>query len=263
MNKLLSALIAFVFIAGISSCVKDNFDAPPTGGTDPNITVNFTIDSLKARWSGTNYYISEDLVISAIVTADDKSGNFYKQIIIQDSTKGITLLLGGSNIFNDYPIGRRIFIKLKGLYVVNYKGMIQIAGSIAPDGSFNGIPVALYDTYILKGTYFHDVAPKVVSINQLNSSYTSTLIELDNVQFGGTDVGKPFADSYNKLSVSRTIRNCTSGTITTYNSGYADFANTHIPSGNGTILGIYSVYNTTGQFLLRNTSDIHLNNPPC
>jgi hypothetical protein len=180
MNKLITSIIALVFITGISSCVKDNFDTPPTGGKDPNITVNMSIDSLKARYSGVNLLINEDRVISAIVTADDKSGNFYKQIIIQDSTGGIALLLEGSNSFNDYPIGRRIFVKLKGLYIVKYKGVFQIACSIAPDGSYNGIPVALYDNFILKGTYFHTVAPKVVTINQLTANDQNLLIQLNN-----------------------------------------------------------------------------------
>ena len=82
MNKITTSIIALVFMAGISSCVKENFDVPPTGGKDPDITVNFRIDSLKNRYGGTAYQINDDLVISAVVTADDKSGNFYKQIII-------------------------------------------------------------------------------------------------------------------------------------------------------------------------------------
>lgn len=263
MNKLIAGIIALVFFTGISSCMKDNFDTPPTGGTDPDIEVNFRIDSLKARYTGANYYINEDLVISAIVTADDKSGNFYKQIIIQDTSGGIALLLEGSNIFNDYPIGRRIFVKLKGLYLTQYKGIYQIAGSILPDGSTNGIPVALYDRYILKGTYFHTVAPKVVTINQLNANMQSTLIELHNVEFISSDAGKSYANGYTKTSLSRTIKGCTGGTVETYNSGYANFANQLTPTGNGTMVAIYSLYNTTGQILLRDPSDLHMDSTRC
>ena len=263
MNKLITSIIALVFIAGISSCVKDNFDTPPTGGKDPDITVNFRIDSLKARYSGVNLLINEDLVISAIVTADDKSGNFYKQIIIQDTSGGIALKLEGSNAFNDYPIGRRIFIKLKGLYLVQYKGVYQIAASIAPDGSFNGIPTSLYDRYILKGSYFHTVTPKAVTISQLNPSYQNLLIELNNVEFQSGDAGQPYADYYNKLSVGRVVKGCTGGTLEMYNSGFANFANEFTPTGNGKLVAIYSLYNTTGQLLLRDPGDLHLDSVRC
>lgn len=263
MNKLITGIIALVFVLGMSSCVKDNFDTPPTGGTDPDIEVNFRIDSLKARYAGTNYYINEDLVISAIVTADDKSGNFYKQIIIQDTSGGIALLMGGSNIFNDYPIGRRIFVKLKGLYLTQYKGIFQIAGDILPDGSTTGIPTALYDRYILKGTYFHPVTPKVVTISQLNPTLQNTLIELQNVEFTSADAGKSYANGFTKTSLSRTVKNCSGGTVVTYNSGYANFANQLTPTGNGSMVCIYSVYNTTGQLLIRDPSDLHMDSTRC
>ncbi len=263
MNKIITGIIALVFLTGISSCLKDNFDVPPTGGKDPDITVNFRIDSLKARYPGANYFIGEDLVISAVVTADDKSGNFYKQIIIQDTSGGIALLLDGSNAFNDYPIGRRIFIKLKGLYLVQYKGIFQIAASIAPDGSFNGIPSSLYDRYILKGSYFHTVTPRAVTISQLNPGYQNLLIELNDVEFQSGDAGQPYADGFNKTSLSRVVKNCTGGTLETYNSGYANFANQLTPTGKGKMVAIYSVYNTTGQLLLRDPSDLHMDSVRC
>src|ERR1043165_3810966 len=263
MNKLLNGIIALLFIAGLSSCVKDNFDVPPTGGKDPDIAVNCTIDALKQLYPGASYYINQDLVISAIVTADDKSGNFYKQIIIQDSTGGIALKLEGSSIFNDYPIGRRIFVKLKGLYLVQYKGVFQIAGNIAPDGSFDGIPTALYDKFVLKGTYFHTVLPKLKTIGQLTADDQSTLIELDNVEFTQSDAGQPFADGFNKQSVGRDVKDCSGHTVEMYNSGYSLFANHLTPSGNGKLVAIYSLYNTTGQLLLRSESDLDMDSTRC
>jgi len=265
MNKLITGIIALLMITGLSSCVKDNFDEPPVGGKDPDIAVNFFIDALKARYTGTTpYYINEDLVISAIVTADDKSGNFYKQIIIQDTTGGIALLLEGSNIYNDYPIGRRIFIKLKGLYLTEYRGVYQIAAAILPDGSTNGIPTALYDKFILKGSYFHYVEPKVLTISQLNPNYQNMLIELQGVEFETADAGKPFADGYAKSSLSRTIKNCTGTTIETYNSGYALWANNLTPTGRGSLVAIYSQYNTTGQLLIRDPStDLRMDSTRC
>ena len=262
MNRIITGIIALFLLSGISSCIKDNFDAPLTGGVDPKIDVNFRIDSLKARYPGTNYYINEDLVISGIVTADDKSGNFYKQMVIQDTSGGIVVLLGGGS-YNDFPIGRRVFIKLKGLYLVQYKGIYQIAGSIAPDGSTDGIPTAFYDKFILKGSYFHTVTPKVVTISQLNSSYQSLLIKFEKVEFETTDAGKPYANAFSKTSLSRTIKNCSGGTLETYNSGYASFASHLTPTGNGSLVCIYSLYGNTPQLLLRDESDVQMDSVRC
>ncbi len=263
MKRTNPALTVLIALLSFSSCLKEDYDTPPTGGTDPNIEVNCTVASLLAKYPGSSYYINEDLVIKVLISADDKSGNFYKQIIVQDSTAGISLLLEGNSIFNDYPIGRRIFIKLKGLYLVQYRGLFQLAASIAPDGSFNGIPTALYDRFILKGTYFHKIVPKTVTITQLNSSYQNQLIRLTNVEFQASDAGQPYADGFNKVSISRVIKNCSGGSIATYNSGYSNFANHLTPTGNGTLVAIYSVYNTTGQLLLRDENDLHLDSTRC
>ena len=116
MNKLFSILTALFLLTGISSCVKETYDTPKTGGTDPNITVNFSIDSVKARWTPGQPAIQDDRVISGIVTADDKSGTFYKQIVIQDSTGAIVLALEASSIYNDYPIFRQLLTKYRSKF---------------------------------------------------------------------------------------------------------------------------------------------------
>ncbi|HRN46650.1 MAG TPA: DUF5689 domain-containing protein, partial [Niabella sp.] len=111
-------MISFV----VSSCNK-KFDEPPLG-TDPNITANLTIKDLKAMYSSIGNFqkVNDDKVISGIVIADDRSGNFYKQIIIQDETGGIPILLDGNNVYTSYPVGRKVFVKVKGLMLGDYGG---------------------------------------------------------------------------------------------------------------------------------------------
>lgn len=257
------AIIAFLLLAGVSSCVKDKFDAPPTGGQDPDLTANIRIDSLKAKYQGTPVQIFEELIIVGVVTADDKSGNFYKTIVIQDSTGGIALKLDGTSLFNDYPIGRRLFIKLKGLYLGAYANQIQIGGYVDETGEVQDIPSNLFDKHIFKGVYGLTVLPKVVTISQLNNSYQNTLIELNDVEFSTTDAGKPYADATNKISKNLTLKNCSNGSLTVRTSGYASFASTPTPLGKGKFVGIYSVYNSTGQLLVRQPSDLSMDSTRC
>ncbi|HWB62147.1 MAG TPA: DUF5689 domain-containing protein [Chitinophagales bacterium] len=263
MKKLTLYFLVFALLGGISSCVKDKFDAPPAGGVDPDLTVNFSINDLKARLTGTIYQMNEDRIISAIVVGDDKSGNLYKTIAIQDSTGGIMLTLDGSYLYNNYPVGRRLFIKLKGLYVVKYKGLYEIVASVNPDGTYTGIPSSVYDQYIFPGKWGLTVTPKVVTINQLNDSYQSELIELDNVEFQSADAGQPYANGATLTSQARYIQDCNGNSIEVYTSGYADFANSLTPRGNGKLLAIYGVYNTYKQLTVRDTTDVDLNGINC
>jgi hypothetical protein len=102
-----------------------------------------------------------------------------------------------------------------------------------------------------------------ISIAALNNNYQSRLIQLDSVEFTPLDSAKAFADFTNKLSVNRTLRACNNATILLRTSGYASFANAKTPVGNGSVTGIYSVFGTTKQLIIRNESDLNLNRPRC
>jgi len=47
--------------------------------------------------------------------------NWYKSLVIQDSTGGIMLLLDGQNLFQDYPVGTLIRLRLKDLLLSDYR----------------------------------------------------------------------------------------------------------------------------------------------
>ena len=67
-------------------------------------------------------------------------------LVIQDSTGGIMLLLDGQNLFQDYPIGTLIRLRLKDLLLSDYRRMIQLVGAVdSSSGSLvtGGIPFAL------------------------------------------------------------------------------------------------------------------------
>ena len=71
MKKTIQLFSVIFLTVGLASCIKDKYDAPPTGGTDPDITVNFTIQQLKTMYAGTIMRITDSLVISGVVTADE------------------------------------------------------------------------------------------------------------------------------------------------------------------------------------------------
>jgi len=103
-----------------SSCVDQDFDAPPTTGEDPDIPASaiLSIQDLKEQHIfGTITQIESDQYISGVVTANDESGNLFQTIVIADETAGIFLLIEQTGLFTKYPVGRRIFVKLDGLYL--------------------------------------------------------------------------------------------------------------------------------------------------
>jgi len=273
-NKFFLVLTVAVALAAtiVVSCNK-KFDEPPFTNVDPNITVNSTIKALKARHTVSGAYddITTDVTISGIVIADDKSGNIYKQLYIQDTTGAITLLLDANSIYGTFPVGRRIFVKCKGLTVTDNSGMIQlgIKATINGSPSVEGIPATIISKYVTGGSFNNAVEPKQVTVSQLGTNmqdpYLGSLIQLSNYEFGKGDTTKTYSDtSQFKSTINRTINNC-SGTaaIIIRTSAYANFAAAKLPSGNGTISAIYTTFGTTKQLILRDTSDVKFNTPRC
>jgi hypothetical protein len=269
MKNILIILIAFIAINLLLSCNK-KFDSPPQE-QPVNLTPNISIRNFKALHTGGNFeLINIDYVLQGIVVADDRSGNFYKEIVIQDSTGGIVLLLNGYDLYSDYPVGRKIFIKAQGLYLGDYNGLIQIGGSVDSSGytpELAGIATNLFDTYIFKGTYNNIVNPHIVSVSQLTTNMfdtlQSTLIQLNNFQFNNTDTAKPYADTVDHTTVNFTLQDCASETVSLRNSGYATFAGLKVPDGNGSLTAIYAIYGTTEELFIRDTSDVQFYNTRC
>ncbi len=264
----------FALVATTMSTVSCNkkFDEPPIvdSVSDPakTVKVNCTIKNLKkiAPASGRFKEITNDTIISGIVVANDKSGNIYKQMFIQDSTGGIMLEIDATGLYTTFPVGREIFIKCKGLFLANENGMIKICTRTLTNGVYSifGIPSALIDTYIIKGLTGKPVVPKVVTLGELNDDYQSMLVQLDNYEVSDGDKYKTFSDiSANKATININVQNCSGDKSIIRNSGYANFAGNSLPRGNGSLIAIYTVYNTTKQFLIRDTSDLKFYNLRC
>jgi hypothetical protein len=267
----------------ITSCIKKDFDAPPDNSSyDPGLTVNATIWQIKQMYDVNvgPVMIDQDLVISGIVVADDRSGSFYKQIIVQDSSSGITVLIGkSSGLYSDYPIGRKIYIKCKGLYVGAYGGFIQLGGMpIAPSTDLTDIPSSSMNKYIVKASYPHTVVPMKVTLNEiyftkasqtaLQRKWLGTLIQVDSAEFVQGEVGMEYASDPNLSSgTDRNLEDCFGGTIILRNSGYSKFRQAKIPAGKGTIVAIYSTYESSTkkipQLILRDTTDLAFTAPRC
>src|SRR5207248_3306596 len=78
------------------------------------------------------------------------------------------------------------------------------------------------------------------------------------------DTSKTFADSsLNSSAVNFTIKSCEGENIILRNSSYAHFAGYGVPNGNGKIIAVYTVFGSTKQLNIRDTSDVKFYSPRC
>jgi len=257
-----------LFLLGIPCiCCHKQFDEPPAY-TGPDIRANLTIQQLRGMHLTGNFEkIPDELVIEGTVIANDSADNFYRSIVLQDSTGGITLKLDATGLYALYPVGMKVFVRLKGLWLGDYARMIQLGAAVDRSDpvypELVSIPQPLFDRYLLKGKLHNDIQPIEMSIDRLNDSLQSCLIRLSNVELQASDTGKPYADAVNRLSVNHSLRACGGGNIYLRTSGFAGFAAIKTPRGNGTVTAVYTVFRNEKQLLIRDTSDVQLNGLRC
>ncbi|WP_418991169.1 DUF5689 domain-containing protein [Alistipes sp.] len=80
------------------------------------------IEGSVASWT-----VEGNIFTGGKVISSDRYGSIYKSIYIYDEESGSAIevkLNTGNYLF--YPVGRQVFIKLKGLVLGNYRGMVSI-----------------------------------------------------------------------------------------------------------------------------------------
>ncbi len=270
-------LFSFTFLASvlaISGCLKGDFDQPPTGGVDPAISADkiVTLTEVMNTFYTAGQYttITLDKYLKAVVVADDKSGNFYKTIIVEDenSDLGIALLIDENEIHATLPVGRRVFVKLKDLTISDYNGLPQIGMGIDNSGTsprLGYIPSTLLTEIVVPGMFNILVTPRVKKITELSSTDLNTLIKLENVQFVSAGSGQTYANNLvdPPVTINQDLTDCDNNKIIVRNSGYADFAGAVMPSKNGSLTAVYSIFRSDKQLFIRDTTDVAFTQDRC
>lgn len=193
MNRIFNAIGILALSLGIfSSC--DEWEPVFTGDYgkadvyEPvTLTPNKTIMELKSMYKNTPLKIDDNIIIGGQVVSEDRSGNVYKSIYIQDATGGIELKIGKNGLYNDYKLGQWVYVKCSGLTLGAYNGMLQL-GFADPTGEYETsyLEVQYFiDNHIFRGKLDTPVeAKKVTESTLLDPSNIGCYVELDGLTYG-------------------------------------------------------------------------------
>ncbi len=259
--KILSVLSVVIGMLYLPACIDYDFAEPEKATYNPDIEANTTIEELKDLYTGELTLIEDDVVIKGTVIANDKSGNYYKTIVIQDSTAGLPISLDAYELHNLYHVGDLIYVKCKGLYIGTYGGEIQLGADY--NGSVGRIAEPVIKDYLIKSDGGIPIVPKEITISALNGNLVNELVILKNVQFKRYNVGDTYGDVDLKEDKDTYVEDCNGNSMIVRTSGYADFAGDIIPEGNGSIIAVLTRYNSTFQLKIRNVREVAMYSERC
>ncbi len=190
MRKIFLALTAAIL--AFTSCEEwDQVFTTDYGEADVykpvTMTPNTTIAELKALYKTSPVKIDKNLIIGGQVVSEDRTGNIYKSLYIQDATGGIELKIGKSGLYNDYKLGQWVYVKCSGLTLGAYNGMLQL-GYKDPTGEYETSYLDvqyIIDTHVFRGEVDTPLEAKKVSANDLlKEENIGCYVELDGLTYG-------------------------------------------------------------------------------
>lgn len=253
--------IVYMLIASLAimSCDR-TYDAPPLN--EPKYEgpkANITIASLKQQFASATQevpaLITTDLILKAYVSANDQSGNIFKQIYLQDETGAIPILADYNGIYTLYRVGQEVYVNLKGLCISVYGDEQQIG--IATGNLFRLNELSFAEHVLLNGwpdkSKVQPVVIKDIStVNENVAGLTFKLVRLEGVYFvnGGTAT---FATK--AATGTQVLKDSYGNSIDVRTSNYANFALETLPVGKGTVIAILGRFRGAWQLTIPSAND--------
>ena len=216
-------------------------------GSTPSCSYNtegkklISVSELKLLYTSGNYtQITDNVYLKAQVTANDKTGNLFKYIYVEDKTGGIRVNIDMASLYADprFFVGKQVLINLKDLYVGSVNTEVQLGGL------FNGNVgrVLANDVYkhFFPTTDFTEVVATEKTIAGLTDADVGRWIKIKDLQFINDDLGESYAGA---STTSRTLEDCSGAKLSLTTRSLANFASRQIDSGKGDLYGVLTKYN--------------------
>ena len=206
---------------------------------------------------------SSHYIISGVIVSSDKGGNIYKNIMIQDSTAGLTIAVDQSDLYKSFKVGQVLTIDATGLYMGAYGRCMQLGWAPQSDSKKqpSRISEEVFAEHAFAAGFPATVEPQVVTVEEITEArkdpelfltMQSRYVKFENMEF--ETPGEQLASQ--GQSVSRYALDEQGKKVQLYNSGYSSFWANTLPSGKGNITGILSYYNSEWQILLLDLNGI-------
>lgn len=253
-----------------TSCVNEAVDVPRLTCTQSDLKVNRTVAEVRENANAIVTQYKYDDIIEAYVVSSDESGNFFKSISFQTLATATTPAIGfsvpvdASNLYIDYRLGNKVYIKLKDQYTDISFGGMRIGSIFVNSYNEGGVGRLSQNDYknVLNASCTNvkeELLIKTISMQELLSdSNLNTLVELSDVQFTADAIGRHYFEETNNVGGATNwgLMDKLGNQLYFRTSSFADFSSSLVPNGSGKVRGVLTKYGTDYQLLPRSEKDV-------
>ncbi|RDY59612.1 DUF5689 domain-containing protein [Flagellimonas nanhaiensis] len=266
-EKLVKTTTFFALLTALS-CV-DNREFDTLGqNCNPDLEANITFEEVEALVQDKVVQIQDDLVLEGYVISSDEAGNFFGILHIQNDlakpTHGLQVEIDLRESHLLFPLGSKVMIKLKGLYLDKKEEDLKL-GSVftsfgnASVGRLPGLKAKEHIFLSCEGS--EGAQPTLVTISEVGNIPANTLIKLEGLEFVEDELGQAFAVETEETA--RRLKDCEENEIVLLNSGYSDFQQETLPNGNGTVTAVLIKDGGESKLVIRGLNDLDFVNERC
>ena len=242
--------ITFLTLLLFSACVPDeDFDLPELPQTSVSLATNTDLHAiLGAFYQSRDEFVTfeEDYIFEAYVISSDESGNFYKEIVVQDKpenpTAGINIRINLNSYFQYYNFGRKIYVNVKGLSIAEVNGVATLG--VASGRQVDNIPQSGVSEHLIRSSEVVKIEALPVEALEFSDQLENLFVRVENVQFSKMLVNPQhlftFAGEANdEYDGERLMESCAGDfPFILSTSTYSDFKAFKLPTGSGSIEGV-------------------------
>lgn len=248
-----SLLLVFAAATGCrpASVIPPGGNGPPGDPAipgPPDGQGTLSVAGLKAMFNGAPVRLTGEWRISGAVVSDDRHGNFYHTLVVNDDTGGIEVRLDMDQIFKRFRIHSRVTVRCNGLWLGSYGGTLQLGAGPFDDYQTRPLPeVAVAEHIAVDLEHYGEVLPRPRTFRDLTAGDVSTFVAFEGVRFADEERGMGWADVAADTDTDRHLVDARGDTLVVRTSRHASFASRLLPEGVGRIEGVLGRFNDTFQ----------------
>lgn len=231
-------LLGAILLGGVS-CGYDDHQAPPLSLADEqsNCFIGHLHHLVEMGPFG------QEVTICGRVTANDHSGNFFRSIVVEDSTGAVELRLDSYELSSLYPVGSTVVADLSGLAANYYDGVLQVGRCRYEWDDYSVEPVATRREIarrvrVARGV--EELWPEVVSVADLKGEMCGRLVRVEDLRCAEeqSEERLEWGESNYGSSCDRLFVTTQGDSLLVRTSIYADFASAFVPEREVAITGV-------------------------
>ncbi len=261
--RALRALLCVVSVAAFGGCADDYWSSY-LDIDESQFVVNYSLARLAdSVGEGDVYDVRDDYVLEGIVTANDEYDNFYQSYVIELGGAAAEIQDGVYNSHVRHRMGYVMAVRLQGLRVIRYKGVLQIGLPAVAGGGVDSFGyTTISDKYVYNRGTTGDVEPLQCTAPELRAmeasiySYCGRVVAIKGLRYAPSLINdwnlsyddgvwsgyRPFVD----ISIVDGEES-NSDAVWVNTSSYSKFSGVLIPDGEMELTGIL-YYGTAGSY---------------